>query len=51
MRFKEGNFFVVLLDTHTAMVEKSIGAIQRRVMLTDNDLARAQLALQEVANL
>jgi hypothetical protein len=37
----------VVLDTHASIVEGSIGAIQRRVMVDDDDLARAQRVLVE----
>ena len=42
---------VVVLDKYTAIAEESIGAIQRRVMFTDDGLARAFFVLQEAANL
>ena len=51
MRLEEEDVDAVVLDTHAAVVEGSIGAIQRRVMVADNDLARARLVLQEGANL
>ena len=41
----------VVLDTHTAIVEGSIGAIQRRVMIDDDDLARGRMILREAENL
>ena len=51
MRLEAEDVDAVVLDTHTAIVEGSIGAIQRRVMVADDDLARARLVLQEAANL
>lgn len=37
----------VLLDGHTSLVEGSISAIQRRLMVHDVDLARARQLLVE----
>jgi hypothetical protein len=37
----------VVLDTHTSILEGSIGAIQRRLMVPDADLARARVLLKE----
>lgn len=37
----------VVLDQHTSIVEGSIGAIQRRIMVADRDHGRAQLLLSE----
>lgn len=37
----------LVLDTHTSIVEGSIGAIQRRVMVADDDLSRARRLLAE----
>ena len=36
----------VILDAHTAIVERSIGAIHRPVMVADDDLFVARLVLQ-----
>ena len=35
----------LLLDTYTSAVEGSIGAIPRRLMVAEDDLARAKAAL------
>ena len=35
----------VVLDTHTSIVEGSIGAIPRRLMVADDDHARARAVL------
>ena len=51
MRLEEEDVDAVVLDTHTAIAEGSIGAIQRRVMVADDDLARARFVLQEATNL
>ena len=51
MRLEEEDVDAVVLDTHTAIAEGSIGAIQRRVMVADDDLARARFVLQEAPNL
>ena len=48
LRFREGVFHVpraVVLDGHTSIVEGSIGAIQRRLMVADADHFRARAAL------
>ena len=37
----------VILDGHTSILEGSIGAIQRRLMVRDEDLARARRLLKE----
>ena len=37
----------VLLDQHTSIIEGSIGAIQRRIMVEDKDLDRARSLLRE----
>ena len=41
----------VVLDGHTSILEGSIGAIQRRLMVPDADLARARLLLEECGGL
>ena len=51
MHLEEEDGDAVVLDTYTAIAEGSIGAIQRRVMVTDDDLARAFFVLQEATNL
>lgn len=37
----------VLLDEHTSVIEGSIGAIQRRIMVEDHQLNRARALLAE----
>ena len=37
----------VVLDQHTSLVEGSIGAIPRRLMVGDRDLARARAVLAD----
>jgi hypothetical protein len=37
----------LVLDQHTSLVEGSIGAIQRRLMVNDHDLPRAQSVIAE----
>ena len=37
----------IILDTHTSIVEGSIGAIPRRLMVEDEDHRRAQAVLAE----
>jgi len=50
-RLAEEDVDAVVLDGYTAVAEGSIGAIQRRVMVDGDDLARARLVLHEAANL
>lgn len=35
----------ILLDTHTSVIEGSIGALPRRLMVRDDDAARARRVL------
>ena len=51
MRLEEEDVDAVVLNTYTVVAEGSIGAIQRRVMVADDDLARARFVLQEATNL
>ncbi|MHA1597232.1 MAG: putative signal transducing protein [Alphaproteobacteria bacterium] len=37
----------VVLDTHTSILEGSVGAIPRRVMVLADDLAKARVVLHE----
>ena len=37
----------LVLDEHTSLVEGSIGAIQRRLMVDDRDFRRAQTVIAE----
>jgi hypothetical protein len=37
----------VVLDQHTSVIEGSIGAIQRRIMVADHDHARARTMLAD----
>ena len=46
MHLKAKDADTVILDMHTTIVEGSIGAIQRRVMMADDDLVLAHLVLQ-----
>ena len=43
----EENIDAVVLDAHTSVMEGSISAIQRRVMVVSEDLARARQILAE----
>ena len=47
MRLEQEDVAAFIFDTHTAIVEGSIDAIQRRVMVADDDLPRARLVLQD----
>ena len=51
MRLEEEDVDAVVLDTYTAIAEGSIGAIQGRGMVADDDLARARFVLQEATSL
>ena len=38
----------VILDTHTSIIEGSIGAIPRRLMVHENDETRARAVLKDI---
>jgi len=38
---------IVIADRHTSAVEGSIGAIQRRILVAEDDLARARALIAE----
>lgn len=40
----------LVLDQHTSLVEGSIGAIQRRLMVDDRDLPRARILIAEAGD-
>lgn len=44
---KDAGVSVVVLDTHTSILEGSIGAIPRRLVVADEDHARAVRVLRE----
>lgn len=39
----------IMLDEHTSVLEGSIGAIQRRIMVRDPDLYRAKQVIEDIA--
>jgi hypothetical protein len=43
----ESGIETILLDTHTSVMEGSIGAIPRRLMVADDDYDRAMRVLRE----
>ncbi len=45
---KAAGIEAILLDQHTSIVEGSIGAIQRRIMVPEEQLARARTLLREL---
>ena len=45
----ESGIEVVVLDTHTSIVEGSIGAIPRRLMVAEQDYERARRLIAEAA--
>ena len=45
----EGGIAVVVLDIHTSILEGSIGAIPRRLMVADEDYERARRLIAEAA--
>ena len=51
MRLEQEDVEAVVLDGHMAVADGSIPAIQRRVMVHDEDIARARLVLREAENL
>ena len=42
----DANIEVVVFDTHTSIIEGSIGALPRRLMVLDGDLSRARHVLE-----
>lgn len=42
---EDSGIAAIVLDAHTSVIEGSIGAIQRRVMVPDDALARAREAV------
>jgi hypothetical protein len=44
---RDGGVESVLLDTHTSVIEGSIGAIPRRLMVAEADESRARRILHE----
>ncbi len=50
-RLAEENVEAIVLDTHASVMEGSISAIQRRVMVDERDLYRARLVLDEAERL
>lgn len=45
--FADAGIPMVVMDTHTALMEGSISAIQRRVMVSDDDLDAARRLLAD----
>ena len=43
----DGGIESLVLDSHTSIVEGSIGAIPRRIMVLDEDLTQAQRLLDD----
>jgi hypothetical protein len=43
----EAGIEAVVLDNHTSIIEGSIGAIQRRLMVADSDHFRARAVMHE----
>ncbi|MCE2509988.1 MAG: DUF2007 domain-containing protein [Alphaproteobacteria bacterium] len=46
-RLKDAAIEAVVLDSHMSVLEGSANAIPRRVMVADDDLARAERVLEE----
>ena len=42
----DANIDAVVFDTHTSIIEGSIGALPRRLMVLDDDLLRARHVLE-----
>ncbi len=51
MRLGQEDIDSFVLDGHTAVADGSIPAIQRRVMVADDDIHRARLVLDEADEL
>ena len=47
----DGGIETVVFDTNASIVEGSIGAIQRRIMVADDDLAAARTLLEDADEL
>jgi hypothetical protein len=45
----EAGIDCIVLDSHTSIIEGSIGAIPRRVMVSESDFQRARALLAEAA--
>ncbi|MBE7637900.1 DUF2007 domain-containing protein [Sneathiella sp. P13V-1] len=46
---KDEGIDAVILDEHTSILEGSIGAIQRRVVVAEEDLERAKVIVEDLA--
>ncbi len=46
---REAGIDCIILDSHTSIIEGSIGAIPRRVMVSEEDWPRARALLAEAA--
>ena len=51
MRLEQEDVDAVVFDGHTAVADGSIPAIQRRVMVSDDDIGRARMVLHEANSL
>jgi hypothetical protein len=51
MRLEQEDIGAVVLDGHAAVADGSIAAIQRRVMVADDDIHRARRVLEEADDL
>ncbi len=50
-RLAEEDVDAVVFDTHMSILEGSVSALQRRVMVADGDVGRARMVLAEAAAL
>ena len=50
-RLARENIRAIVLDTHTSVIEGSLVAIQRRVMVDDGDLCRAKRILDQAESI
>ena len=46
---KDEGIDAIVLDEHTSVLEGSIGAIQRRVVVAEEDLDRAKVIVEDLA--
>ncbi|MGB5950537.1 MAG: DUF2007 domain-containing protein [Parvibaculum sp.] len=50
-RLREAGIEALTLDTHTSIVEGSLGILPRRIMVGDDDLGEAERILDDVRRL
>ena len=48
--FDEAGIQYELLDTHTSIIEGSINAIEKRIIVSDNDFKQSENLIKELIN-